>query len=347
MKIHAIGHNHSRLIGGVVTHATNFFKALDAIVPLVQSPIVPDEPEPINAYDADVHINLTLKQHWDLLNGPKFTGYKIAYPVFEWTNTKDMAGMFATHDQIWVATHWHKSVLEADGHDARKIKIIPEGVDPDVFNPNAKPNKQLANLSAFKFLCIARPDVRKNWPLIFAAFLEEFSDQEDVLLVTEHIAPNIKLIRNPRIVHVNPIFKHAALAPLYTACDAFVLPAKAEGWGLPICEAMACGLPVITTNYSGMTEFCNEANAYFVNHTLEEMPEAWNDISHPGTWAAIDKEHLKKQMRYVYEHREEAKEKGHKASKYILENFTWERAAHKAKAVLDSIGVPIVPAPQH
>jgi glycosyltransferase involved in cell wall biosynthesis len=38
---------------------------------------------------------------------------------------------------------------------------------------------------------------------------------------------------------------------LYGGADAFVLPTRGEGWGLPILEAMAAGVPAIATNWSG------------------------------------------------------------------------------------------------
>ena len=40
---------------------------------------------------------------------------------------------------------------------------------------------------------------------------------------------------------------------LYAASDAFVLPSRGEGWGLPVMEAMAMAKPVLVTNYSGPT----------------------------------------------------------------------------------------------
>ena len=43
------------------------------------------------------------------------------------------------------------------------------------------------------------------------------------------------------------------LPKLYKAADAFVLPSRGEGWGRPHVEAMAMGLPVIATNWSGST----------------------------------------------------------------------------------------------
>eukprot|EP01039_Chlorochromonas_danica_P003049 gene3049-3328_t len=49
---------------------------------------------------------------------------------------------------------------------------------------------------------------------------------------------------------------------LFAAADAFALPTRGEGWGLPIAEAMSMALPVIATNYSGPTAFIDDDNAY-------------------------------------------------------------------------------------
>lgn len=54
----------------------------------------------------------------------------------------------------------------------------------------------------------------------------------------------------------------AALRNLYAAADAFVLPTRGEGWGLPIAEAMAMALPVIATNWSGPTALLSADNSF-------------------------------------------------------------------------------------
>jgi glycosyltransferase involved in cell wall biosynthesis len=51
---------------------------------------------------------------------------------------------------------------------------------------------------------------------------------------------------------------------LLASADAFVLPTRGEGWGLPIAEAMAMELPVLVTNYSGPAAFCSEDTAYLI-----------------------------------------------------------------------------------
>lgn len=48
----------------------------------------------------------------------------------------------------------------------------------------------------------------------------------------------------------------ARLAEINNSFDVFALPTTGEGWGLPIIEAMACGVPVVVTDYSAHVEFC-------------------------------------------------------------------------------------------
>ena len=321
--VHTISHDHKDAIGGVCVHASNFFNALEKLMPLTRSTFVPYMSGSITIpQNVDVHINLTLKEHWNILNNPMFKGKKIAYPVFEWTNTENFPEIFKQHDQLWVPTQWQKDNIIKSGYNADKIKIIPEGVNPNIFHPGIKPDKGISKIDKFKFLCVARIDARKNLETIIEAFIEEFTYQPNVILLLASMTTNAEIVSHPKIAHVDTVLRQESLNGLYTACDAFVLPSKTEGWGLPICEAMACGLPTITTNYSGMTEFCNKDIVYFVNHELKEIPNDWNAINNPGMWAIIDKAHLKYLMRYIYENREEAKEKGRLASKHILENFT-------------------------
>ena len=210
--------------------------------------------------------------------------------------------------------------------------MVPEGVDPEIFNPSRTPQPALKKFDVFKFLCIARYDKRKNLDVLIKAFLEEFKHEDDVALVMSNLAVNKQIFRDKKIIYVNPMNSHHTLGRLYASCDSFVFPTRAEGWGLPVCEAMACGLPTIVTGYSAITDYANNSNAYIINHTMEDMP---NDR---GQWANPDEKHLRHLMRYVYENREEAKEKGKQASEDILGNFTWDHATQKALQLLGVLG---------
>lgn len=60
-------------------------------------------------------------------------------------------------------------------------------------------------------------------------------------------------------VHFPGYIPQSELPMLYSAADLFVYPSFYEGFGLPVLEAMACGVPVITSNISSMPEVAGDA----------------------------------------------------------------------------------------
>jgi glycosyltransferase involved in cell wall biosynthesis len=98
------------------------------------------------------------------------------------------------------------------------------------------------------------------------------------------------------------------LPEVYASADAFVLASRGEGWGRPHVEAMALGLPVIATLWSGPSAFMTEANSYPLRHThLEPIP----DGAFAGhLQAEPDVEHLVALMQRVVAEPEEARARG-------------------------------------
>jgi glycosyltransferase-like protein len=61
------------------------------------------------------------------------------------------------------------------------------------------------------------------------------------------------------------VIPEAELPALYRIADAFVFPSVKEGWGLVVLEAIASGIPVITSNQSPFTEFLSKTQALLVD----------------------------------------------------------------------------------
>ena len=74
----------------------------------------------------------------------------------------------------------------------------------------------------------------------------------------------------------------ADLAPLYTDARAFVYPSQYEGFGLPPLEAMACGLPVVTSNTSSLPEVVGDAGLMVAPFDLDALAHAMRSLVHDG-----------------------------------------------------------------
>ncbi len=63
------------------------------------------------------------------------------------------------------------------------------------------------------------------------------------------------------------------LVYFYNSAKLFVFPSFAEGFGLPVLEAMACGTPVITSSTSALTEVCGDAVEYINPHDVDDIAQ--------------------------------------------------------------------------
>jgi glycosyltransferase involved in cell wall biosynthesis len=117
---------------------------------------------------------------------------------------------------------------------------------------------------------------RKNPESLIVNFKQAFDQNEDVMLVLksnsgsaeekEHI---LALIGNDdRIKLIDESWDRADILGLTKASDLYASFHRSEGFGLTLAESLLLGTPVITTNWSGSMDFCNDKNAYLVETEL-------------------------------------------------------------------------------
>lgn len=244
---------------------------------------------------------------------------------------------------LWTPSRWGRETLIANGIEAGRVAVVPEGVDTAFFHPGPRGEGR------FRFLSVGKWENRKYPDGLLRAFIEEFGGDETVELYLHAHNPYIpgfslaEAVRRTGLPDTGTIvFGEPCSLPdlraLYRSADCFVLPTRAEGWGLPILEAMACGLPAIVTAYSAPADYIDEANGYplQVAGMVEAHDPAYGIAG--GLWAEPDLIHLKALMRRAYREREELREKGRRA-RATAEALSWDAAADIAlRTMARSIG---------
>ncbi len=350
---------------GYQVHARNFFRALDRVEPVcLTSTNLNASNFPVDGALAQMlgrGSQIDLSQPGVCIdyanNFHRFhSAYRIGYTVFEYTRlAADWVNGLAQVDEVWTTSAWGKSVIAEHGLTHKRIEVVPEGFDPKVFHVGLRGQRK-DHGKTFRFLTVGKWEVRKGQIELLRAYAQAFRGVKDVELVLMCDNPfvpgfsvqsqieELGLGKTAPIKVMKPLATDVDMAATYAAADCFVLPTRAEGWGLPIMEAMACGTPVITTRYSAMTEYANDANAYLLN--VERMVPVYDPLFFPqsgaaGEWAQISVDELAARMRQVYEQRDEAAALGLSAAQDMAEHWTWEHAAKKAFALIARARKPV------
>lgn len=117
-------------------------------------------------------------------------------------------------------------------------------------------------------LCVGRMDPGKGYDVLLKALARMEADAQLYIVGGEPTAECTDLTRALELknVHFVGFQPKEALKKYYLAADAFVLPTRSDVWGLVINEAMACGLPVVTTDrcVAGLTLVREGVNGYLV-----------------------------------------------------------------------------------
>jgi glycosyltransferase involved in cell wall biosynthesis len=146
-------------------------------------------------------------------------------------------------DAVVVGSAYCASTFTACAVKAEKLKRVPYGVDLGVFAP--EPNAEVRE--DFRAIYVGQLSQRKGLSYLLEAYRQFAGRGTKLTLVGNPVGSMAPLKPYASLFRHLPHLPRPALAAEYCRHDVFVFPTLLEGMPLVVAEAMACGLPVITT----------------------------------------------------------------------------------------------------
>lgn len=215
--------------------------------------------------------------------------------------------------RVWSMSRFGHEQILAMGYPAERLDYVPHGVNTDVFRPIDKQSARafLERVTgrddlADKFIVMSnsankgRPS-RKNFVGMLRAFKKFAENKPDAIFFLHTEMKGIKWGDNihelveqmgleGRVIHTSPydygmnFVDGEALNQLYNACDVYFSLSFGEGFGIPLIEAQAAGLPVVVTDGSAMTELGK------VGYLVKSSPIPPSDGRLGCWWALADED---------------------------------------------------------
>ena len=228
--------------------------------------------------------------------------------------------------KVIVPSTFCQSVLRNSGQLTSEVKVIPESFPDEILELKATRVDDIKFQTQFNFLVIGQitgknaENDRKNIFYTIKWFCETFNKDNDVgLVIKTNMGRNTKIDRQvventikavlaeikkkkePKIYLLHGEMSDSEMASLYRhpQIKALITLSRGEGYGLPILEAAASGLPVIATNWSGHLDFMSKGKFIEIDFNLGNVHPTRIDneiFIEKARWANPIEEDFKKKI---------------------------------------------------
>lgn len=209
---------------------------------------------------------------------------------------------FRAADFVTVCSHLAKRTLVEQGVPGAKVFVNQLGVDLSMFSPGEKGD------SKFRIIFAGGATPLKGVHYLMQAFHELALPDADLWLIGSRSGDPVLERRMRRYmstqVAIKGVFAQHDLRDLYCRGSVFVLPSLADGWGMVVIQAMACGLPVIVSDMAGSSEAVVDGKNGFI------IP-------------ARSVEALKEKLLFLYENPVICREMGRSALESVRREYSW------------------------
>lgn len=269
--------------------------------------------------------------------GTPFGRFASARPLFVntmWESTQLPAGFAANLNRtraVIVPSTWVARTFRENGVNV-PIEVVPQGVDPERYQRLDRPLRVAGR--GLTTLVVAAVTPRKNVGECVEGWRAAFADDPDArLVIKSRFGWRPELPDDPRITVVDSNEVTPGIRHWYARADA-VLALGGEGFGLPLLEAMACGLPVVALDAQGQHDTVAAAPGCL----LPVPAAAWvpyDDGTYAvGLRAVPDVPAVADALTWVASHPEEARAMGRRASDWVHRNRDiWDMAPRMVDAM--------------
>ncbi|WP_158747002.1 glycosyltransferase [Acidisphaera sp. L21] len=247
---------------------------------------------------------LILSQHYPIYVPPEIAALKAA--LFFWEESlipaETVAALCAGFDAVFAPSQFVARVLVDSGVN---LPVLNIGHAPDLEGLDSL--EAIPKNGPFTFLHISSAFPRKGVDILLAAWRQAFTHDDPVKLVLKtfpnpHNDVAEQLTRLPPgsapVELVNKDIADDEVVALLAQADAMVLPTRGEGYGLTAAEAMASGIPLITTSYGGHMDFCLTGTARLLARRL--TPSGSHLAVPHSLWAEPDLDDLVAALRETF-----------------------------------------------
>jgi glycosyltransferase involved in cell wall biosynthesis len=166
-------------------------------------------------------------------------------------------------------SNWTARDLESRGIPPERITVLPPGVDLEEWRPEAAPRRQPDG--HLRLLFVGGDFVRKGGDMLLNVLQGELGRACRLDIVTRDQVPaSGENVRVHRAEANTP-----ELRALYAQADLFVLPSRAECFGIAVIEAMAMNLPVVMSDVGGAADIVSEGETgWLIEPTEKALADA-------------------------------------------------------------------------
>jgi glycosyltransferase involved in cell wall biosynthesis len=184
-------------------------------------------------------------------------------------------------DTVFVNSEEYRQSWIKRGFDAAKLKILPRGLDTELFHPARRDSAFFEKFGALngevRLLYVGRISREKDLDLLAGAYRRLRKEGVPVLLFLVGDGPYSEaLAKSLPEAFFTGYLRGTELATAYASADIFVFPSTTDTFGNVILEAQASGLPVVVSDSGGPKELVvDKANGLITrSHDLEDFTRA-------------------------------------------------------------------------